>query len=141
MKALIVSALFPVFLLAAGNAAKEPIQTFTVERPTILAFFPPVTDADLEKNPDTNEVLGDFQLYAARVGPPLKEAGIDFEVVSAVKFRVKNGAHVRTFRAGKIAIGYYFVAPGKEPHVQFGVMTDDEILELASKYFRIALKQ
>jgi hypothetical protein len=141
MKALIVSAAFAFVSLASGNTAKDPIQTFTVERPTILAFFPPVNDADLDKNSDTNEVLGDFQLYATRVGPPLKGAGIDFEVVSAVKFRVKNAADVRTFRTGKIAIGYYFVAPGKEPHVRFGVMTDDEILTLASRYFKIAIKR
>jgi hypothetical protein len=106
MKVLIVSAVCAFLWLAAGNAAKEPIQTFTVERPTILAFFPPVTDADLDQNPDTNEALGDFQLYATRVSPSLKKAGIDFEVVSAVKFKVKNGANVRTFRTGKIAIGY-----------------------------------
>jgi hypothetical protein len=127
-------------LSVAGRwkCSKRADSDLTVERPTILAFFPPVTDADLDQNPDTNEALGDFQLYATRVSPSLKKAGIDFEVVSAVKFKVKNGANVRTFRTGKIAIGYYFVAPGKEPHLQFGVMTDDEILEVASTYFGIA---
>ena len=51
------------------SAQKSP--TFDVHRPTILAFFPPVTDAELAKNPDTNTVLDDFQFYAASVREPL----------------------------------------------------------------------
>jgi hypothetical protein len=141
MNLLAFSTAFAFLLMTTAlNAQKERVQTLVIERPTILAFFPPLSEADLDKDPDTNEALGDFQLYASRVGPPLKAAGIDFEVVSAVRFKVRNGAIVRAFRTGKIGIGYYFVAPGKEPHVEFGVMTDDAILEVASKYFKIALK-
>ena len=107
----------------------------------MLAFFPPVTDAELEKDPDTNEALGDFQLYAIQAGPKLKKAGIDFEVVSAEKFKIKSGAVVRTFNTGKIGIGYYFIKPGKQPHIQYGVMTDDDLLEAGSQVFQGAHRQ
>jgi hypothetical protein len=45
---------------------------------TVVAFFPPVTDAELKKDPDTNEALTDFQLYAIRAHEPLKKAGVEF---------------------------------------------------------------
>ena len=139
MKTLLASTAFAFFLLAPSHAQQKPAGTFLIAQPTILAFFPPLTEADLDKSPDMNEALGDFQLYATRVGAPLKKAGIDFEVVSAVRFNVKDGATSRTFRTGKIGIGYYFIAPGKAPHVEFGVMTDDDILATAAKYFNIVI--
>ena len=86
-----------------------------------------------------NEVLGDFQLYASRAGPRLKQAGIDFEVASAVKFKVRDDRVVRTFKTGKVGVGYYFVAPGKPPHVEYGVHDDLDILDIARKYFQLPI--
>jgi len=115
------------------------VETYVVQKPTVLAFFPPVTEAELAKDADTNEALGDFQLYATQAGPKLKKAGIDFEVVPAVKFKIQSGKVVRTFSSGKIGIGYYFITPGKAPLVRYGVMTDDDILEVAGKYFGVKI--
>jgi len=138
MKRLIGFVVFALLWQPAGNV-QGTTETYVVQRPMILAFFPPVTDAELEKDSDTNEALGDFQLYAMQAGPRLKKAGIDFEVVSAAKFKIKIGKIVRTFSSGKIGIGYYFVMPGKKPLVRYGVMTDDEIVEVAGKYFGVRI--
>jgi len=131
-----------LLLLACGTAAtgqQKSVPTFVIDRPTLIAFFRPVSDEEMDKNPDINEALGDFQLYASRVNRPLRNAGIAFEVASAVKFRVKDGGAVRIFNTGKIGVGYYFVAPGKQPHVEYGVETDPDILEAARKYFQIPI--
>lgn len=120
-----------------GQTASTP--SILIQKPTVIAFFFPVSDAEMEKNPDINEALSDFQLYASKAGPPLKEAGVDFEVVAARQFQVNNGSGSETFKTGKIGIGYYFVLPGKRPHVQYGVMTDDEILEAAAKYLQVRI--
>ena len=119
---------------AAGQKAKMP--TFAIAGPTVIAFFRPVTEAELEKDPDTNEILSDFQLYASLAAPRLKKAGIDFEVASAIKFRIKDDTAVHTFTAGKVWVGYYFVAPGKKPRVEYGVHDDADILEIATQYFQ-----
>jgi len=138
MKRLIGFVVFSFFCLTSAFAQGAP-RTLAVEGPTVIAFFPPVTDAELEKDPDTNEALGDFQLYAMQAGPNLKKTGIDFEVISAAKFKIKIGTVVHTFSSGKIGIGYYFVMPGKKPLVRYGVMTDDEIVEVAGKYFGVRI--
>jgi hypothetical protein len=57
--ALSVSAL--LYLPFGATPQKKPI---IVNGPTVVAFFPSVTDAELSKAPDTNEALADFQLYA-----------------------------------------------------------------------------
>ena len=114
-----------------------PIQTYAVEGPTIVAFFRHVSDAEMDKNPDVNEALGDFQLYATQVAPKLRALGIDFEVASATRFKLRIGKHVRGFRARQADVGYYFIAPGKQPHVEYGVMTDVDLVEAAKAHFSI----
>lgn len=143
MKRLIGALMFVVFWIASGYAqtATPTIPTFVVHGPTIVAFFPHVTDAEMESNPDTNEVLGDFQLYVGAASKPLREAGIDFQVVDGRAFNIRIGTKVRGFHSGKIGIGYYFIAPGKKPRIEYGVLVDADILDVANKYFGIAIKR
>jgi len=54
-------------------------------------------------------------------------------------FQTRTGAKVRTFQTGKAGVGYYFIAPGKEPHVEYGVMTDEDLLVVARKYFGVVI--
>jgi len=63
--------------LAAGE--KQPL--VEVRGPTVVAFFGPVKQVELEKNHDTNEALVDFQLYANQVHNRLMEAGIEFHIL------------------------------------------------------------
>lgn len=105
---------------------------------TIVAFFPPTSEAELQKDTDTNEALADFQLYAARVRDHLKKVGIDFHELYVHSFRVRVGKTVTTFHPVKTEVGYYFIAPGKEPRIEYGVMTDIDILQVANEYFGAA---
>jgi hypothetical protein len=118
----------------AQNAAK-PVPVFTVHGPTVVAFFTPVTEKELESDPDTNEALSDFQFYNGAVRGPFQEAGIEFRETDALSFKVRIGKRVQTFPSAKIGVGYYLVAPGKKPHIVSGVMTDTDLLDLARKYF------
>lgn len=116
----------------AQSARKTP--AFQVRRPTVIAFFEPVTEADLEKDADLNEALSDFQLYAGKVGRPLQQLGVDFHQISARSFRIRVNGKTSMVRV-KNTVGYYFVMPGKKPLVQCGVETDDDIVATARKYF------
>ena len=100
-----------------------------------MRFFPPVKQAELADDPDTNEALADFQEYTNRVREPMRKADIDFRVLYASTFRIRVGASSARFRPGTVKIGYYFVAPGKKPRVHYGVATDGDLLEIAHEYF------
>jgi len=115
-------------------AAESP-STIVAHGPTIVAFFPPVTKTELQNDPDTNEALADFKLYATRVREPLKKSGIEFHELYAYSFQVRRGNTVTTFRPSREQVGYYFVAPKKKPRIEYGVMTDVDLLEIAHEYF------
>ena len=114
-------------------AKKQPL--LLVSGPTVVALFPPVTDAELKKDANTNEALADFQFYAKRVREPLKDAGIEFHELYAPSFRVRDGKTVTTFRSVKGDIGYYFIRPDQKPRIEYGVMTDSDLLQVAREYF------
>jgi hypothetical protein len=125
--ALFVFALSPLFAGPAGTQS----QVFEISQPTIIAFYPPIHQA--EANDD--EVLADFQFYASRALAPLKKAGIQFHEVYAISFQVRERGKTRSFTAGKAGVGYYMIAPGRAPHVEPGVMTDEDLYVVARKYF------
>jgi hypothetical protein len=132
-----------VVLCISGTSvlqAQPTPRTFHVVRPTILAFFPRTSDAKLAKEPDLNEALSDFQLYAGRVRQPLRARGIDFREVYDRRFLVQVGARIVSFAPGKLQVGYYLIAPGKKPLIRYGVMTDSDLLQLSDRYFAATRK-
>jgi hypothetical protein len=116
------------------SAAEKP-PLVVAEGRTIVAFFPPVSGAKFEKDADTNEALSDFQLYTTRVREPLKNAGVEFHELYTRSFRVRVGKAVTTFHPNKVDVGYCLVVPGKKPRIEYGVMTDTDLLEVANEYF------
>ena|GEM_PF-2345384 len=114
--------------------------TINVNGPTIVAFSPPVSQSDIDTDKDgINEALDDFQFYESAAHKPLVDAGIRFTDICARSFYVQDGKRQLTFRSRKVEIGYYFIAPGRTPHIEYGVMTDRQILDAARAYFHIGI--
>ena len=129
-----------LLLPCPGSAQQLKPPLFVIHKSTIIAFFPAMTSDPLDKDEDTNEALSDFQFYAGAVKPRLQNAGIDFIDTDAIAFRVQTRKARLRFSAGKITVGYYFIAPGKKPHILYGVMTDEDLIDEARKYFHLAIK-
>lgn len=110
-------------------------KTINVCGPTVVAFIKPAANAQEEKEDGYNDALSDFEAYAGLLQQPLKNKGIDFKVVYAAGFRTKCGSHAKTFIPDKITVGYYFIEPGKHPRVEYGVMTNLDLLKVADEYF------
>lgn len=125
-----------------GNAQEgaNPVPVFVIHGPTIVAFFAPETGPELKNDSDINEALSDFQLYYGQASAPLRKAGIDFPDTNTLSFRICIRKKVRRYRMNKTGVGYFFIAPGKEPHIEYGVMTDADLLDAARKYFGIAIR-
>ena len=131
------------FILNGGIApiaAAEKQPLVVVRGPTVVAFFEPVKQEELEKDPDTNEALADFKIYAKKVHDWLREAGVEFHELYVHSFRLRVGKRLTTFRPAKANVGYYLVAPGKKPRIEYGVMTDLDLLKVAKEYFGISAK-
>lgn len=133
---LFFSLIFTIHSNAGQRASDAPV--ISVRAARVIAFFPPVSQSDLSNDNDgLNESLNDFQYYAGRVRAPLKKEGIDFDEVYAKSFRVRIAAQTSLFKPSEDRAGYYFIAPGKKPLIEYGVMTDLDILQIAKEYFRL----
>ena len=60
-------------------------------------------------------------------------------MVSAARFTLKNRGVVHTFKSGKVGVGNYFVASGKQPQEKYGVHDDLDILNTTGRYFHLPL--
>jgi hypothetical protein len=132
---LALCSVFPLFVARAEALPKQP--RVVIRRPTVIAFFSPVTERELERDPDTKEALADFQFYASRAREPLLKLGVDFKEVYARSFRVTVSGRTIIFHAGSVGVGYYFISAGTKPRVDHGVNTDDGIIGAAKEHFGI----
>lgn len=131
---LIALIVLPMLLPAQGpTAAKLPV--IVIHRRTIIAFFVGANEAR-DIDPNGNESLSDFQLYAYQAKGPLKKMKVDLLDTTSAAFSVQAGTKIVDFHPAQ-AIGYYFIAPGQEPRVEYGVHTDDQLIEIASRYFSV----
>jgi hypothetical protein len=122
----------PDSLPAQPPADKVPL--VDVHKPTIIAFYVPMSQSDTE-NADDVESLSDFKFYAEQVRKPLRDEGIDFHEVYAHSFRIHIGTKTTIFRPIKADVGYYIIAPGREPYIEYGVITNEDLLGVARRYF------
>ncbi len=127
---MLVIYLLPVFVHASSQ---NPI--VEVKAPTVIAFFGPVTKDELDKDDELNESLSDFQHHLHEATPTLEKAGIKVHELYTKSFTLKLATSTITFRPKDTDVGYYFIMPGKKPKVQYGVMTDVDLLSIASDYF------
>lgn len=132
MKTTIVGYLIALLLAVSPATAADKAPRIVVSGPIIVAFFSPNSDAH---DADANEALADFQLYASQVRSPLEQRGIEFRQVSAREFTIVDGKTERAFKPTSTQVGYYLVAPGRTPRVEYGVLTDTDLLQIANEYF------
>ncbi len=125
-------------LVTAPMQARIHQPLVVVSKPTVIAFFP-TTQAQVDRDADTSEAIDDFNFYVFQVKERFAKAGITIQIVNAPSFRVQADGETLDFPNSKKQVGYYFIAPGKKPRIEYGVMTDQDLLEIGWKYFGIAI--
>ena len=130
--------LFILCLLIAPvlSAGEKPIR---ITGPTVIAFFPAVTQDAVDKDSDLNDALDDFQWYVREAREPFAKAGVRLHEVYAQRIVVRIGRTTKTLIPGEPKVGYYFIAPGREPLVSYGVDRDEGLFDTAREYFGIAI--
>lgn len=120
--------------LTAGPQSVQKNLKFEIVRPTIIAYFTPSKKAR-SMDDETGEAYEDFQLYSNRAEISLKKEDIEFHQVYALSFQISTGGKLVKFSTSKSGVGYYLIAPGKKPRIEYGVMTDTDLLSVAHEYF------
>jgi hypothetical protein len=121
-----------VLVASAKSAGTEPV---VVNGPTIVAYFPPVTQSAVDADQGLSETLGDFQFHLRTAEPCLKKAGIAVFERYGVSFDLRDGSAGTIFRPKTNEIGYYFIAPGRKPRIERSLIADVGLLQIAREYF------
>jgi hypothetical protein len=130
----------PKTIAPVAPAEKESGETFQISGPTIIAFFP-ITQAEIDQAGGDNEALSDFQNYLYEMNQPLQDAHIRVEQNNDPTFQVEVDGKLLMFNAKAVeeGYGYYFIEPGKAPHVVTEMMVDEDFQQQSKEYFGIVV--
>ncbi len=122
-----------------SSASRESAdkQVVLITGPTLIGFFPKVSQGDVDADQDLAEVLSDFQYHLGGAREHLQKKGVSVYELYTSEIRIQEVGAVRTFVPdhGRVDLGFYLVSPGREPLVMYGVMTDVDLLIAAHQYF------
>lgn len=107
-----------------------------VHGPTLIAFFPTVTQAQVDSSDDLATVLDDFTFHLGSANDSLTKLG--FVVIDRPHgtFLIVDGAGSRqiTPALDSADVGYVFIAPGRRDHLAYGVMASLDLVEAARTF-------
>jgi len=114
-------------LRSAGEETR--LAPVVVSGPTVIAFFMAGRSKELN-----SAARADFERYAARAAPALREAGIDFhELYPKRSIEIQTQGHTRILKP-PFGAGYYFLTADGESKIEYGIKTDTELLHHARQY-------
>ena len=121
---------------AASRTATGDSTAVVLNGPTIIAFFPAVTQAQVDSSEELSTVLDDFDYHLASARLSLRSLG--FQVVERPRgsIRLLNGTSSREVSPASDSadVGYVFAAPGRPALISYGVMTDSDLIDAARAF-------
>jgi hypothetical protein len=111
-----------------------------VHGPTLIAFFPGVSQAKVDSSADLATVLDDFSYHLSTAMDSLRALGITVVQHPAGIIDLIEAHGRRQFVPAKDSadVGYAFVAPGRRNQVYYGVMTNSDLITKARAFLRSA---
>src|SRR3954469_18838551 len=103
--------------------------------PTLIAFYPPVRQAQVDSSDDLSEALGDFSFHLSAAQDSLRALGFTIVERPYDSLRVVEGATSREIKLSRDSaqLGYVFIAPGRRDEISYGVMTNMDLINTARR--------
>jgi hypothetical protein len=133
---------------SARGAATVPIQgdseprldsaTVLVQGPMLVAFYPQVTQAQVDSSEELATVFDDFTYHLSTAADSLRALGITVVERPVGQIRLMEAGRRREFVPAKDSayVGYVFASPGRADRVYYGVMTNSDLLDRAHEYLK-----
>jgi hypothetical protein len=118
----------------ALHAQQADTATVFVRGPTVVACFEPVTDAQLDRDPDLATTLDDWQWHWSDSARSLRAHGVVAEARMTGWVKLALPGRLRLVRCP--GAGYVLAEPERQPKVLRGVTTGSDLLDAAAAYFR-----
>jgi hypothetical protein len=104
---------------------------YKISTPTVVAFF---EYEGCQTDPNCEDSLEDFQVFFGRIRKRINQSVVSIHECYRKSFEIESRGK-RTRVTAEKGVGYYLVAPEKTPHIELGVITDDDLVDLMDKYF------
>jgi hypothetical protein len=107
-----------------------------VRGPTLITFYPTVTQAQIDSNEDLATVLDDFSVHLSAGRDSLLALGFTIVDHPPGTIRVIDGAVTRDIALAPDSadVGFVFVAPGRRDRVLYGVTTGSDLIDAGHKF-------
>ena len=122
----------------ASDSALETTDSMLVaiEGPTLIAFYPAVSQAQVDSSEELATVFDDFSYHLSSASDSLRALGITIESRPIGEIRFAEAGHRRQFLPARDSgeFGYLLVAPGRAQRVFYSVMSNSDLVEAAHEY-------
>lgn len=107
-----------------------------INGPTLLAFYPAVTQAQVDTSEELTTVFDDFSYHLSTAADSLRALGVKVEERPVGQLRFIEAGEKRQFMPAKDSsdFGYLFLAPRRAMRVHYGVMTNTDLVQSAREY-------
>lgn len=128
----------------AGTAtAPSPVPDSMAVRvlgPTLISFYPTVTQAQIDSSEDLATVLDDFSYHLSTAQDSLRAMG--FTIIDhppgTIRIIDASGSRDIVPAPDSADVGFVFVAPGRRDRVMYGVTTGGELIDAGRKFLAAA---
>jgi hypothetical protein len=128
----------PVARQRAYSAPRADSATVLVQGPALVAFYPELTQAQVDSSEELATVFDDFSYHLSTAADSLRALGIAVTERRVGQIQLREAGRWRAFIPEKdsAAVGYLFVSPGRADRVYYGVMSNSDLIERAHGYLK-----
>jgi hypothetical protein len=110
-----------------------------LEGPTVVAFYPAVTQTQVDSSADLSTVLDDFSYHLSTATDSLRKLGFRIVERPHGAIRLLNGTSSREVTPARDSadVGYLFASPGRQDRIWYGVMTNADLIDAAREFLEL----
>jgi hypothetical protein len=107
-----------------------------IDGPTLIAFYPAVTQAQVDSSEELATVFDDFSYHLSSASDSLRALGITIKSRPIGEIRFVEAGQRRQFLPARDSaeFGYLLVAPGRAQRVFYSVMSNSDLVQAAHEY-------
>ena len=111
-----------------------------VHGPTLISFYPTVTQAQIDSSEDLATVLDDFSHHLSTAQDSLRAMGFTLidHPPGAIRIIDASGSRDIVLAPDSAYVGFVLIAPGRRDQVIYGVMTGSELIDTGHQFLAAA---
>lgn len=125
---------------ATARTAMPDSMAVHVHGPTLISFYPTVTQAQVDSSEDLATVLDDFSYHLSTAQDSLRAMG--FAIVDhppgTIQIIDASSSRDIVLAPDSADVGFVFVAPGRRDRVMYGVMTRGDLIDAGHRFLATA---